>query len=114
MTDSLRDDVYAELEAASRARRAGNEGMARVCARRAAGWAIGLVHQRLPDEGRKPNAYQLLRWYSSRVSTPAALRQAALRLTQRITKQLELPHHQDPLEDAQALVEAMFTDRKEM
>jgi hypothetical protein len=113
MTNCLRDDVYAELEAALKARRAGNEGMARVCARRAAGWAIGHVHQRLPNKGQKPNAYQLLRWYGSRKDAPAALRQAALRLTRRITKEHEHPHRKDPLEDAEALVRAMFAGHQE-
>ena len=37
---SWQDTVRHELAHAERARASGNEGMARVCARRAAGWAI--------------------------------------------------------------------------
>lgn len=101
-------EIYAELEAALRARRDGNEGMARVCARHAAGWAIGLAHQRFPRRGQRPNAFQLLRWYASLENAPAPLRQAADRLMQRITKEHELPHPEDPLEDAETLVRVML------
>jgi hypothetical protein len=111
MTDDVQVDVRAELEAAVRAREDGNEGMARVCARRAAGWAIGLVHGQFAEGEQPPNAYHLLQWFSSKEDAPEALRQAAKRLTTRITPAHTLPHPDDPLEDAQAIVQAMLGAR---
>lgn len=112
MTDDLQAEVYAELEAAQHAREQGNEGKARVCARRAAGWAIGLVHGNYAESEKPPNAYHLLQWFSSKEDATENLRQAAKRLTTRITPAHTLPHPQDPLEDAQIIVRAMFDMRR--
>jgi hypothetical protein len=96
-----------ELEAANRYRAQKLEGRARVCARRAAGWAIALLRER--HEGHFPhwNAYQQLRWLQNFEDAPQELREAAARLTTRVTTNHELPHADDPLEDAQMIILAV-------
>ena len=87
------------LEAAA-CRRRGNEGRARVCARRAVGAALAL---RWPA-GTRANAYQLLLRASADDGLPPELRKAAQRLAQRVNEERRLPHDEDPLDDARALL----------
>ena len=108
--DAMKDvqEIHEEMKAAQEARRAGNEGMARVCARRAAGWAIGRrYHEQLPPTATS-NAYLLLTWLKEQGEVPDTLRAAADRLTTRITEDHDLPHSEDPLEDAKEIVTAMI------
>ncbi len=105
--------VHEELAAAQAARERGNEGMARVCARRAAGWAVGLADRGDPPAAISGNAYLLLKWYADRTEEPDNLREAAGRLTARITEDHTLPHSEDPLRDARRLVEALLGDPRE-
>lgn len=100
--------IEQELTAARAARERGNEGMARVCARRAAGWAVGWVRSDSAPTSISGNAYQLLRWYSAQEEEPSGLRRAAKRLTVRITEDHTLPHPEDPLEDAEQIVEGLL------
>lgn len=106
MTDA--DQIQRELKAAQEARRNGNEGMARVCARRAAGWAIGVRFKDDLSPGATTNAFLLLAWLKEQETIDEPLRAAADRLTTRITEDHELPHPEDPLEDAAYIVEAML------
>ena len=84
--------------AASRGR--GNEGRARVCARRAVGAALALRW----SAGPLANAYQLLTRAAADSGLPPELRLAAQRLTRRVTEAHQLPHDEDPLDDARALL----------
>ncbi len=101
--------VRHELALAEQYRSEGNPGKSRVCARRAAGWAIRPLFQR--EEGAKPpsNVVALLRWFSESSLETQELRLAARRLTVAVTTEHALPHLQDPLEDARRIVEAMST-----
>lgn len=96
--------IEVELDLANQARNAGNEGRARVCARRAAGWAAGRFWAVQRDIPAPKSAYTLLLWLSGASEVPEAIRQAAHRLTVRVGSDQQLPHKQDPLEDAQAVV----------
>jgi len=94
--------VAAELARAQWARQAGNHGRARVCARRAAGWALGgwpTSQAELPD-GKPGNAYEALRSAAEDEAPPAPVRVAAQRLTARVDEAFSLPFDQDPIEDA--------------
>lgn len=102
--------VARELEMAREARRKGNEGMARVCARRAAGWAASW---HLADKTGRPfgvNAYDTLLLLARWPEAPKDLRAAARRLTTRITPDHRLPFDEDPLEDAEAIVRALLPE----
>jgi len=87
------------LEAAA-CRSRGNEGRARVCARRAVGAALALRW----SAGPQANAYHLLLRAAGDAGLPPELRLAAQRLTLRVTESHRLPHDEDPLEDARSLL----------
>ncbi len=98
--------VEAELGRAETARRAGQEGKARVCARRAAGWSLQLYYRHRTGHPAPENALDLLRWLHNDVETPEPLRLAAGRLTARVTEDFRLPHREDALSDARRIIEA--------
>lgn len=84
------------------ARQHGKEGRARVCARRAAGWAIAARHPELPQR----SAISLLRWLQEH--GPKELNAAAGRLLVGVDEEHRLPHPEDPLEDAETIVAGMI------
>ncbi|MFV2044648.1 MAG: hypothetical protein ACC700_15615 [Anaerolineales bacterium] len=98
--------IEAELAYARAARKHGKEGRARVCARRAAGWAIA-AH--FPNN-RQLGAYSLLHWLEGNTEVSLDLRSAAGRLTEQVTVDHELPHSEDPLEDAEMIVVGLLDD----
>ena len=107
----LRRRLEEELNAAERARTAGEEGKARVCARRAAGWAAADYYQRVAGPSQPNGAVECLRWFTGRPEVPADLRQAAFRLTVHVTPDHVLPHPQDPLVDARMIVDGLTNAR---
>ena len=92
--------IEAELAYARAARNKGKEGRARVCARRAAGWAIA-AHYPTNHPG---GALSQLRWLESNAEVSDDLRSAAGRLTKQVTEDHELPHSEDPIQDAELIV----------
>jgi hypothetical protein len=100
----LQNIIRQELQLARHAREQGNEGKARVCARRAAGWAVESIYgeeQHLPES----NAYRFLIWFKEQDDIPVELREAADRLTTRVREDFSLPFDQDPIEDAELIVD---------
>ena len=108
--NSLLGRIKFELDQAHRFRTRGNEGRARVCARRAAGWAAAAFRQQLSGVETHHNAYHQLRWLRKIEEVPIELREAADRLTTRVTPSHELPHREDPLEDAEMIVHALLRE----
>jgi hypothetical protein len=99
-----------ELATAAAVRERGNEGMARVCARRAAGAAVGEYLQRnqLPN----PNtAYDRLRWLAANPEISPEIQALAGRFLVRITPEHELPIDADLLADARKLAELLLDHR---
>ncbi len=97
---NFRARIEAELAYARAARKQGKEGRARVCARRAAGWAIAAHY----SHGRPLGALSQLRWLETNDDASEQLRSAAGRLTEQVTEDHELPHSEDPLQDAEFIV----------
>lgn len=95
--------IAAELGQAIASRAAGNEGRARVCARRAAGFGLSLSR----GGSSRPNAYDLLRQAADDRALPDPIRQAAARLSVRVTQAHRLPHAEDPLADARLILQAL-------
>ena len=97
-----------ELQQAEQARTGGKEGMARVCARRAAGVAIGeyLRLQGLPSPG--PSAYDRLRYLQNLPTVPQGARQAAENLVTRINVDGVLPVEADLIGEARKLAQELF------
>ena len=95
-----------ELATAAAARTRGNEGMARVCARRAAGAAAGeyLRRKQLPT----PNtAFDRLRFLAADPVFSPEIRELAGRFLVRLTPEHELPIDADLLVDARRLAEIL-------
>ena len=90
------------------ARGRGNEGQARVCARRAAGVAVREYFLRLGIPIVNPGAYDLLQKLVSFDDIPIRARQAAECLTVRVTGEFQLPVDADLLEEARILAENLL------
>jgi len=86
-----RKAIDLELARADQARQAGNEGMARVCARRAAGIAVReyFIHNHI--EITDPSAISLLTRLIQMESTPADIKILIDNLLTRVTPDYRLP-----------------------
>lgn len=96
-------DIDRELTNAAQARAKGNEGQARVCARRAAGIAI---RDYLNRHGRRPasaSAYDLLNLIKEDPLLPPDLKRVADHLTLRVTEEFKLPVEADLITEARSL-----------
>lgn len=97
-------DIEVELEHAERARLAGNEGRARVCARRAAGIAARGFLARHAYRLRDGSAYTALQALAEFPGLDPDLRMAALHLVTRVTEEFTLPVDADLIADARKLI----------
>jgi hypothetical protein len=105
---TLKRTIRREFEDAEQARIEGNEGRARVCARRAAGWAVSFTRSLNEEREIETNAYEMLQWLAQQADTPDDVRASAARLTARVSLDHTLPFPEDPLEDARMIVEALL------
>ena len=99
--------VEEELRQASYWRTKGNEGRSRVCARRAAGWAVGNYRRRSSHVNVDDDAYKHLIWLKDETNKDQQLREAADRLCTKVREDFELPHDEDPVEDARVIIEGL-------
>ena len=97
-----------EVETAHSARSRGNEGMARVCARRAAGAIAGEFLRRCnaPDPG--PNAYDRLSILAQMIELSGETRQIVSHFLLRITPEHTLPVEADLIAEATWLKEKLL------
>src|SRR5512143_1597051 len=102
-------EVQAEFDKAEEARRRGNEGQARVCARRAAGIAASEYLARRGERVRSHSAYDLLRLVSEHAAVPDDLRETAARLTLRVDEEFKLPAGVDLIAEARQLCERLMS-----
>jgi hypothetical protein len=103
--------IEAEFATAHRAGAAGNDGMVRVCARRAAGIAIGCWLARHPRTGWTADALGRLRSVAADSWFPEGVRRAAHRLTMRVKEDFTAQSELDPIADARAIIEHCMNDR---
>jgi len=78
----------------------GNEGKVRVCARRAAGWAIQWFVSRNARPDWRTDAMSQLKHLQGDESFSGDVREAARRLSTRISDRFEYSPSADPIEDA--------------
>ena len=97
-------EIHAELERAEAVRAAGNEGRARVCARRAAGMAARDFLTRHEVRPRSGSAYGSLQTLATFPGLAPHLKQAALHLTMRVTEEFALPVKADLIAEARKLI----------
>jgi len=103
--DANQAPVEKELAQAHKARAMGNEGQARVCARRAAGIAIREWYKRRAEAGWHGDAMKQLQRLQADMLAPEEVRAAARRLTTVVSLDHRLPFADDPIEDAQGIIE---------
>lgn len=101
-------EIQAEFRKAEEARARGNEGQARVCARRAAGIA---VREYLSRRGIRPpsaSAYDLLNLIRDDPQIPNDLKQIAGHLTARVTEEFKLPVDVDLVAESRDFCERLL------
>ena len=110
MTEDWRDQLASEFENAERARADGNEGRARVCARRAAGIAIREYFARrgIPFSGT--SAYDLLGRLIESPEISPDLKKNCIHLTLRVSEDFDLPVNVDLIEESRQLCSALLPD----
>ncbi len=101
----VRERIEKEFAIAAHARSIGNDGMVRVCARRAAGAAISFWLESHLKQGWGADAMNQLRAIQLEESMPEDIREAARHLTTKITEQFTSTFSQDPLEDSKTIIE---------
>jgi hypothetical protein len=104
----LRSIVTREMDDALAARARGQEGRARVCFRRAAGWAIASLQANVDQESHLGNALEALTWFGAELRFQQELRESAIRLTTRVSDDHTLPFEQDPQSDAERLIDFVY------
>jgi hypothetical protein len=97
------DRFKQEIDNAQSARQAGNEGKARVCARRAAGLAAAEYLQYRGIALSGPSAYDHLRRLQSLADKPESSAPILERLLMRVNTDFALPVEVDLIEDARQL-----------
>lgn len=100
--------IQIEFEKAEEARARGNEGQARVCARRAAGIAI---REYLTRRGIRPpstSAYDLLNLIKEEAHLSADLKLVADHLTLRVTEEFKLPVDADLIAEARRFCDELL------
>jgi hypothetical protein len=100
----LAERIEVELALGREAAAAGNAGRARVCARRAAGWAIQDWYQRREGGGWAGDALKQLLRLQGDAAVPPPVRQAAERLSTKVGLDHRLPFDDDALEDARKII----------
>lgn len=98
-----REQIEKEFELARRARERGNEGQARVCARRAAGIAARDYITRRGIHPRSASAYDLLNLLKDDPLLSPDLKLIADHLTLRVTEEFKLPVEADLVAEARKL-----------
>ena len=106
--DDWKVEMQIEFDRAVQARARGNEGQARVCARRAAGIAI---REYLTRQGIRPpssSAYDLLNLIKDDPHLSSTLKQIAEHLTLRVTEEFKLPVDADLVAEARTFCEELL------
>jgi len=101
-------NIEKEFTHGEQARKKGNEGMVRVCARRAAGVAIAYWLESHRRDGWGIDAMNQLRNLQFDESMPQSVREAALRLTTKITEQFTSAFHTDPIQDSKIIIDYLL------
>jgi hypothetical protein len=102
--EALNTILAGEMDEGKSSRARGNEGRARVCFRRAAGWAIATLRPGYQPSSGMGNALEALRWFRDEARYDPELRGCARRLTTRLRSDHSLPFEEDPQADAERLL----------
>ena len=101
---SWREQIEQELVKASKGLKNGNDGLARVCVRR----AVALASQHWAEQRNLPawqgDAMHQLRQIQGETTFPYSVREAAQRLLTKVTEQTQSTMTTDPLMDAHIIL----------
>jgi len=107
---SWQDSIEQELTKAFEGRQSGNDGLARVCARR----AVALAAQHWAEQRHLPiwqgDAMHQLRQIEGETTFPLPVREAAQRLLTKVTEQAQLPMTTDPITDARMILDHLNSE----
>ena len=106
-----RRQISKELETAETALRIGNDGKARVCARRAAGIAIACWLELHPEHAWGTDAMSRLNHLRREPTVPPEVREAAVRLTTKITEQFTSAFSTNPIDDCRIIADYVLRSR---
>jgi hypothetical protein len=98
------EEIAVGFAVAEAARKIGNDGKVRVCARRAAGAAIRYWLTRHPRKNYGRDAMNQLRAVIRDQSAPQEVRSAARRLATKVTDRFLPVGNSDPLEDSKIII----------
>ena len=107
---SWQNKFATELDQAKVARIAGNEGKARVCARRAAGIVIGEYLKGLGDPIPNPSAYDRLRYMQNHANLPEATQEIISHFLVRVDTDRNFPFDIDLIRDAEWLAKELHLE----
>jgi hypothetical protein len=110
MKEDWQRKIKTELDQAQSARSEGNEGRARVCARRAAGIAVREYFNRKGKRISGSSAYELLNCLEGSPDILTELKQFAAHLTLRVSEDFTLPADIDLVEESRQLCSALLPD----
>ena len=99
------EQIEQELTKATKGIQNGNDGLARVCARR----AVALASQQWAAQQKlanwKGDSMHHLRQIQAKTTFPLPVRAAAQRLLTKVTEQTQLPMTTDPITDARLILD---------
>ena len=104
-------NIDTELSRAKQAVEEGNIGMARVCARRACGISISFWLQNNPCPSYGDSAMNQLRSIQSDDTVPEEVKDAAERLTTKVSEQTASPFSDDPITDAKIITNHFLIEK---
>jgi len=98
------DQIEKECASAREAVNTGNDGKVRVCARRVVSHAVTWFLTKNPEKQWRPDAIGQLQSLAQDTFFPQDIRDAAVRLSMRVTEQFKYSSPTDPLADAQRII----------
>ena len=110
MREAWRMKFDRELQMAELARSQGNEGKARVCARRAAGVVVGEYLQQQGVSTTAITAYDRVRMLADWPDLPPGVDEVVAHMTMRVDMDYQLPSDLDLVEDARWLAETLLPE----
>lgn len=102
--------IAKELSTGTQAWIDGNQGKARVCARRAVAIAVETWWAKRGERQRSADAMGYLRRIQEQATFPLSVRQAAERLTTAVTRRHDAPFTTDPISDASLIISHLAAD----
>ncbi|MBS3750394.1 MAG: hypothetical protein KGY39_02690 [Anaerolineales bacterium] len=110
--ENWQKQVKRELARAYRAREEGNEGRARVCARRAAGFAADAFFRQRGIDPPAQSPFNLLEKLGSEFALPEPVLETLKRLTLRVDHEFNLPPEVDLIQESKKLIRVLFPEKE--